>query len=221
MRPIEAVLFDFDGTLAVINIDFPLMRRSILEIILSYGIEADGLAELFVLEMIEAGRVRIVQRDPGLEEVYLKRASALVRDMELAGARRGELFSGVRQMLSALKSSGTQTGVVTRNCLDAVMEIFPDINDFCGIVVSREMAENVKPHPGHLMTALQRLQVSPAMAAMVGDHPMDVQSGKKAGVFTIGVLTGYADRAALSAAGADLIIDSAVELPKYLNKRDV
>ncbi len=216
MKDIKAVLFDFDGTLAVINIDFLLMRKEILEIIAAYGIPADGLSGLFALEMVEVGRELIVRRDPGLEDAYLRETSDLIRDMELKGARGGRLFSGVRQMLTALKAAGIRTGVVTRNCLEAVTEIFPDIHDFCGAVVTRETAGKVKPHPGHLIAALQHLRILPGDAAMVGDHPMDVQSGKTAGAFTVGVLTGYGDWASLREAGADLIIASAVELPDHL-----
>jgi phosphoglycolate phosphatase-like HAD superfamily hydrolase len=36
---IKTIIFDFDGTLAKLNIDFDLMRKTILEIISSYNIE--------------------------------------------------------------------------------------------------------------------------------------------------------------------------------------
>jgi phosphoglycolate phosphatase-like HAD superfamily hydrolase len=36
---IKTIIFDFDGTLAKLNIDFDLMRKTILEIIFSYNIE--------------------------------------------------------------------------------------------------------------------------------------------------------------------------------------
>ncbi len=216
MKKFDSILFDFDGTLAVINIDFPMMRRSILDTIVSYGVDPDGLGNLFALEMMEAGREIIAREKPPLEKEYLERTENLIREIELEGAKTGQLFSGVREMLGQMKSCGIKTGVVTRNCLDAVTGLFPDIQQFCDIVVTRETAGKSKPHPDHLYAALKCLGTLPCEAAIVGDHPMDIQAGKTAGTFTIGVLTGYGSRETLQQAGADLIFQSAPELVRYL-----
>jgi phosphoglycolate phosphatase len=212
MRNFESILFDFDGTLAIINIDFPMMRRSILETIVSYGVEADGLGDLFALEMIEAGRERIACGKPTLEKEFLERTGNLIREIEMRGAEDGQLLPGIREMLERLKDCGIKTGVVTRNCLEAVTGLFPDIHRFCNIVVTRESAGKSKPHPDHLFAALDSLGTPPPQAAIVGDHPMDILAGRAAGTFTIGVLTGYGDRDTLQKAGADLILKAAVDI---------
>ena len=74
----------------------------------------------------------------------------------------------------------------------------------------------IKPHPEHLTTALSLLGASPADAAMVGDHPLDIQLGKETGTFTIGVLSGHSTREALSGAGADLILPDASHILKNI-----
>jgi len=51
---------------------------------------------------------------------------------------------------------------------------------------------------------------------MVGDHAMDISAGKAMGMFTIGVLTGAGTRETLTAAGADLIVESVRELARML-----
>ena len=94
-------------------------------------------------------------------------------------------------MLTALKKRKIKAGVVTRNCQAAVTTVFPDIFDYFNTVITREMTSNVKPHPEHLLVALQSLGVAPESSSMVGDHPMDIKIGKHAGALTIGVLTGY------------------------------
>ena len=38
---IETVIFDFDGTLAKLNIDFQRMREEVVKIIASYGIQTN------------------------------------------------------------------------------------------------------------------------------------------------------------------------------------
>ena len=119
-------------------------------------------------------------------------------------------------MLGDLETRNIKAGVVTRNCQEAVREIFPDIDSFCKVVITREFAGNVKPHPEHLRITLEKLGTAPEHSVMVGDHPMDISVGKKMGTYTVGVLTGYSGTDALREAGADLIIESAAEITDYL-----
>ena len=59
--PLKTVVFDFDGTLAKLNIDFPLMRQTVLDLISSYGVPLQSLQDHFVLEMVAAA-VIVVDR---------------------------------------------------------------------------------------------------------------------------------------------------------------
>lgn len=45
---------------------------------------------------------------------------------------------------------------------------------------------------------------------------MDIAAGRAAGAATVGVLTGAGTRETLGAAGADLIVDSVIELAEAL-----
>jgi phosphoglycolate phosphatase len=213
---LKAVIFDFDGTLARLNTDFSLMRSVILDLISAYNIPLDNLRDLFVLEMIEAGRSLISRADPSREASYIKEAKRLVSGIEIRAAKEGGLIDGVRQMLGELNKRNIKMGVVTRNCSEAVREVFPDIDLFCKAVITREFTPNVKPHPGHIRTALDALDIRPEYSAMVGDHPMDIGIGKEVGAYTIGVLTGYSQADSLHEAGADLVINSAAQIVKCL-----
>lgn len=72
--------------------------------------------------------------------------------------------------------------------------------------------EALKPNPGQLLAALRAMSIAPGMSLMVGDHPMDVISGKAAGCLTAGVLSGNADRARLEQAGPDWLAEDSAEL---------
>ncbi|HPL62685.1 MAG TPA: HAD family hydrolase [Syntrophales bacterium] len=211
-RKIKAVLFDFDGTLVKLNVDFPAMREAVLDLIVSYNVQSDGIGNLFALEMIEAGRELISRLGRNRESEYLAMAYGIVRRFEMEGAKEGVLIEGVKEMLAETKRRGIKAGVVTRNCRDAVGAIFPDIVEYCGAVITREDTERVKPHPDHLRTALRALKTSAPGAIMVGDHPMDIRAGRSIGAFTVGVLTGYSEKEDLVRAGADLVISSAAAL---------
>jgi len=52
-RSMKAMIFDFDGTLAVLTIDFGLMRRRVLEWMKSFGIGEDRIHEKYLLEIID------------------------------------------------------------------------------------------------------------------------------------------------------------------------
>ena len=214
---IKAVVFDFDGTLAKLNIDFSFMRKAVLDLTADYNVPVDGLNKLFVLEMVEAGRKLISMDNPGNGADYAQKANKLISNIEIEAAKRGELVDGVRRMLGDLNARSIKTGVVTRNCQEAVREIFPDIDSFCKAVITREFVSNVKPHPEHLRVTLEKLGTTPEHSVMVGDHPMDISVGKKMGTYTVGVLTGYSGADVLREAGADFIMESAAEITDYLS----
>jgi phosphoglycolate phosphatase len=51
---------------------------------------------------------------------------------------------------------------------------------------------------------------------MMGDHPLDIQAGKRMGMKTIGVLTGRTTRDQFEQAGADEVLKEAPEICKWL-----
>jgi len=216
MKPLKAVLFDFDGTLAELNVDFVRMRRTVLDLMADYCEPPKEMEDLYVLEMIEAGYGLVSEECAGREDEFFARAHKLIGAIETEGAREGTLLPGTEEMFRELRRRDIKTAVVTRNCRAAVVQLFPDIDSRCDAVITREGTARVKPHPDHLLTALGSLDTNPGLAAMVGDHPMDITAGRDVGVYTVGVLTGYSEAAPLRQAGADLIIERAPDITRYL-----
>jgi phosphoglycolate phosphatase len=205
----KAVVFDFDGTLAKLNIDFAGMRAALLELIARYRIPSEGILSLHILEMIAAAEARLALHSPDEAPLFSQTAHALIAGIEIEAASAGTLFAGTKALLAELGHRSIRVGIVTRNCRAAVIKTFPDIDRYCQAVLTRDDAYRIKPHPEHLMTALSLLGALPADAAMVGDHPLDIQLGRETGTFTIGVLSGHSTREALFGAGADLILPDA------------
>ena len=71
---------------------------------------------------------------------------------------------------------------------------------------------NHKPHPEPVERALGLLGVPAGDALFVGDSPHDVESGRAAGVATVGVTWGAFSGEELERAGADVVIDRVEEL---------
>lgn len=212
---LKAFVFDFDGTIASLTIDFQEMRRAVLAQLKSFGILGDGFRDLYVLEMIAAGKQFLAGRFPGLENIYFQQADELVKGIEINAARRGSLLPGTREMLVKLRARNIKTGIVTRNCRDAVNIVFPDILSFVDMVLTRDETPLVKPDPDHLIKVLEAFALSAGKVAMVGDHTMDMKLAKDVGAYAIGVLTGHSNAADLSGAGADMIINKASDIISF------
>ncbi|WP_018126100.1 HAD family hydrolase [Desulfovibrio oxyclinae] len=209
----EAVIFDFDGTLAELTLDFTLMKTKIAalgECFLPHRPEPDGTPALEWMETLTAHVERECDRDTALE--FNCRCRLAITAMELDAARDGNLFEFTRPLLLGLREHGIATGIITRNTGSAVRTVFPDVNEHTGVLLAREDAPRIKPHPAHLLQALERLGVAPAHALMVGDHPLDMKTGRAAGTATAGVMSGRCDADDLKNAGADLVFEDASRL---------
>ena len=212
----KAVVFDFDGTLAKLNIDFTAMRSDVLELISCHRIPVERIGKFHILEMIDAAGALLAAERPEEAIPFRHAAHALITAREMKAADEGALFDTTRRLLLELKRRGIRTGIVTRNCRAALLRLFPGIDHYCQTVLTREDPFRVKPHPDHLKAALNALDAAPADAAMVGDHPLDMQLGRETGAAAIGVLTGHSTQEELQRAGADLIIPNAVSLLEIL-----
>jgi phosphoglycolate phosphatase len=211
---IQTAIFDYDGTLVRLNINFNRMRQGVEEILISHCIEPEGLKGLYILEMIDEATTRIKKRSPYEGSIFYRKAMALVIEYEVRAARKGRILSGVPTMLKELRDRGIKVGIITRNCDKAVRIVFPDIDCFSDVYLPRDSVTQVKPHPEHLALALNKLEVKdPRQCLMVGDHILDIEGGKRMGMKTAGVLTGKMTRDGFLEAGADFIVNDAKEIP--------
>lgn len=212
MRP-EAIIFDYDGTLVHLNIDFKGMRKGVEDVLCKYDVETQSLKDLYILEMIDRARDFILVRFPSLAASLYAEARDVVTGYEMRAARAGEIIEGVPEMLERLGDMRIKRGIITRNCDLAVREVFPDIEAFCDVFISRDQVERVKPHPGHLGLALERLKVRDRdRCLMIGDHVMDIEAGRCLSIKTAGVLTGKTGAQEFLDAGADFVLGNVTEI---------
>lgn len=166
---IKAVLFDFDGTLTVPDlIDFLAIKNAIncpdnstiLEFIAGLSSEKERKKSIAVLEKYEARAAQMAKPNEDAEEV-----------------------------LGYLKGLKLKLGILTRNSMRSVktaMKSFRRISlkDF-DVVITREHALKLKPHPEGVLAAGRRFGVSPDKMAVVGDYIYDIQAGQRAGALTV------------------------------------
>ena len=204
--PTHAVMFDYDGTLVQLNIDFGSMRRGVEKLFVEYGVEPGSLKGLYVLEMIDEATKMISTRSSPEGLTFNHKALELVTEHEVRAAKDGKRLPGVPRVLKLLRERGIKVGIITRNCDKAVKMVFPDIEHLSDAYLPRDYVAHVKPHSDHLALALKEMGVrDPTLCLMVGDHLMDIEGGKRMGMKTAGVLTGKITRQGFMEAGTDYI----------------
>lgn len=165
---LEAVLFDFDGTLtAPGELDFAAIKRAV-----------HCPPDRFVLEWALALE----------DETERAQALAALERFELEAAARSRRNEGVEDLVESLRDRGLALGVLTRNGRAAVERALANfervrIADFAA-VVTRDDPAAPKPAPDGVLLACARMGVAPEHTLLVGDYVLDAEAGRRAGAVT-------------------------------------
>ncbi|MFT4109088.1 MAG: HAD-IA family hydrolase [Propionicimonas sp.] len=129
-----------------------------------------------------------------------------------------EEFDGVPELLDALSAAGVLTGVATskRRTSAEVSLQHAGLSGRLPVTVAMDDTAVHKPNPEPLLLALTRIGRSPGEAAYVGDAVVDVLAARAAGMSSIAVSWGAAERDALVAAEPDFLVDTVAELRAVL-----
>lgn len=174
----RAVLFDLDGTL----ID-------------SGALYAECYRRAFAAELEELPTwEEMMSRRPASERLFLldwfgdEAGDRVHRAMceayeALAPELLGGFYEGVPEMLAELRDRGVAMGVVTgksRRAFAATCRCLP-IERYFEVVVLEDDVPAAKPDPRGIVRALEAMGRAPHEAVYVGDTPMDVEAGQRAG----------------------------------------
>lgn len=219
----EGIIFDLDGTLInSVDLFYSMFCQGL------QAVELPPAAKEEVLESMGSGaklhetwQAVTLNMDESLKE---QKYSRLLEVFEVIWRKRYEnevkLFPGVKKLLNKLLAAGIPLGVVTSSFYEGKMDLFTREGIcpravFQSIVTGHDTA-NSKPHPEPVRLCLKQLGISEGPVIIIGDSPCDIKAGKDAGLLTAGVLTGTGSRKSLALAGADLVLDEAVELPDHI-----
>lgn len=198
---IEAVIFDVDGTL-IDTVDFH--AKAWLWVFARHGHDIP----------FEDIRAQIGKGGDQLMPVFLPN-DVIERLGEQIEKERGEIFKGTylpqvralpgaRDLFERVKAEGLNAVLASSAKGDELKRYLKiaGIEDLVDDATSSDDAEKSKPHPDIFEAALAKLDgIAPAEAVVVGDTPYDAQAAGKAGLRTVGVLSGGFPEADLRAAG--------------------
>jgi HAD superfamily hydrolase (TIGR01509 family) len=146
--------------------------------------------------------------------------------------RHGELFRGLMpdrrpldgavDLLKYLRASGVPFGIATsgrRPEIDRSLEVL-GIDDGT-VVIERGDVTRAKPEPDLFLMCAERLGIPPSECYVVGDAVWDLLAARRAGILSIGVLTGGYGEDELESAGAFRVYRDAAELLRSLDELGV
>lgn len=119
--------------------------------------------------------------------------------------------------LDHLRTGGLRLGVMTNDGeLPARRHLERSgVLDRFEMVIGSDSGFGAKPDAAPLLAFAERLGLAPDRIAMIGDSLHDLHAGRAAGMATIGVLTGMADRAEL-APRADVVLPDIGHIPAWI-----
>ena len=211
---LEAVLFDLDGTLVETNIDFALMREEMLAVADQFDVDSKPLRGMDILAIVEHVCAALTARGtPERADDARREAMRRLEKIELVQSQTAREVESANSLIAALRERGVKIGIVTRNSRRA-SEISLEASGLGSrfLMLAREDVRNTKPHPDHLLRALEILGASPDKSLMVGDHTMDVQAGKAAGMRTIALLAPERPRDFFDKVHPDAVVESLREI---------
>lgn len=130
------------------------------------------------------------------------------------------VHSGAAELLAGLRARGMRLGVATgktheRAC--QVLEATRLLSLFDDVAGSDEV-EHGKPAPDLIQLAVRRLGVAPDDVVMVGDSPLDLEAGRRAGTRVVAALWGQGTREQLLAERPDFTASSCTDLAALLGR---
>jgi phosphoglycolate phosphatase len=218
VRPLDAVVFDLDGTLVDTA---PDLHAHLNEMLAELG--RPGFVLEDVRPMIGDGARMLLQRgldaSGGMPEGVDLEAlfREFLRRYTARPQRFGAVFDGVADALGSLAAQGVKLGVCTNKPQAPTDRLLAelDLARHFPVVIGGDSLTVRKPDPGHLLAVLDRLGAAPGRAVLVGDSANDVQAAAAIGVPCILVSFGYT-RTPARALGAAQVIDHMSELPGAL-----
>lgn len=189
--PVDAILFDLDGTL----IDSaPDLGAAADQMRVQRGLPSLPLAQY--RHMAGAGARGMLAVAFGMTPEHAQFAELkeeFFLNYERCMMQRTYAFDGVPVLIEQLQQRGLPWGVVTNKSsrftdpLTRAMPLFAS----AAVVISGDTTPHAKPHPEPLFEAARRIDVAPARCLYVGDDERDIVAGLAAGMATVAATYGY------------------------------
>lgn len=214
----SAVLFDVDGTLVDSNyLHVHAWRRAFAEL----AIEVESWRIHRAIGMDGSALVRLLSDDA--PDDVRRELKDLHSRYYLQTAELLSPLPGARRLLERLAALDLPVVLATSAPEDelAILRKALNCDDLIAAVTSSADVDVAKPDPGIIGIALDRIGATADRAVFVGDAVWDAKACARAGVPSIGVLSGGVSRTELETAGAVSVFDNAEDLLLHLDQTPI
>jgi HAD superfamily hydrolase (TIGR01549 family) len=204
-RTINTLLFDWDGTL----VDSAQLGLAAFE----HSFAALGVTfDREIYRAVYSPNWYSVYEAMGLPKEKWHLADDLW--VQHYGEQTAQPVPHAQQTIRDLKERSYRLGVVSSGSECRVAREISELGleGFFETVICNEQMVNKKPHPEGLDTAMRSLGCSREATCYVGDSPEDIEMGKRANLFTVGVRSSYPTSWKLKSHEPDILIESLAEL---------
>ena len=209
----KLVIFDLDGTL--LNTIEDLGQAA------NYALERNGYAThsmasypYFVGNGVRRLITRVLPEDARDDESIDRVLGDFLEYYDVHCTDYTKPYNGMTDLLQDLRFQGVALAVASNKYQKAVDKIiphyFPDI-PFIAIEGHRE-GVNVKPDPSVIFAILAQAGVAKADTLYVGDSGVDMETGRRACIDTVGVTWGFRSKKELVEYHADVIVNNPVDI---------
>lgn len=178
----EAIIFDFDGTLADsmwiwTSIDEDYIRKYRLEKPENFHEDMEGMSYTEVARYF----LDTFPQLPHTQEEIMREWSEMANEKYLSEVL---LKEGVKEFLTYVKGLGIKTGIATSNAREIVMETLETmgVSEYFDSVHSACEVAAGKPSPDIYLLVAEELGVQPERCLVFEDVPMGILAGKNAGM---------------------------------------
>lgn len=215
---LDAVLFDFDGTLVDSAPDFIDALNRLLSERGRPPVAYDDFRRLAgdgARRLLE--RVHETHGDAPAEEELAALVKRLIGYYYEVMTQKSRPFPGVLEILESLRAAEVALGVCTNKTDRSTRQLLAHFGlaDHFGAVLCGDTVKAKKPDPLHLEEAMALLGSTAERTVMVGDSATDVKAARAAGVRVVAVEFGYSPVPATEL-GADAVIGHMAELPEAI-----
>ena len=208
----KLIIFDFDGTLGDTRGNIVTTMRMTLKK-LGYPEASEDAIAATIGVPLEAGFDQLL---PGLSPTEAATCAATYRAIFEQNRKImiPNLFPHVKETLVTLYEQGYVLTVASSRLSASLKGFLQDmgIAPYISYVLGADNVDKAKPDPEPVLKTLREMGYSAADTLVVGDMPVDILMGSRAGALTCAVTYGNASRSALVAAGATYLIDDFADL---------
>ncbi len=209
VKNFKAFIFDLDGTLLDTIEDIKNSMNLVLEK-RGFPVHNTEFYKKAVGEGTEKLVIDSLPEDKRDEKTVKECLYELKENYSKMWANKTKPYEGIPEILNTLINKGIIVSILSNKddkfTKAMVKYFFPNYN-FAFVFGSRDGIPK-KPSPEVPLYIAEKTEIPPDQYAFVGDSSFDIQTGKNANMFSIGVSWGFKPIETLVESGADLIVET-------------